>query len=157
MAELRGLPPFGIGRIFTEAGIDPFLFVLIVWVSGAYLLGVWTLHRRGDSWPVARTISFVVLGMGTFAVAVMSGVGAYDTVLLSVHMVQHMVLSMVVPLFLALGAPVTLGLRTLPTRPGTGSTPTIGQKNSAPTSTRCTCIISWTYSHRSDASYHDVK
>jgi cytochrome c oxidase assembly factor CtaG len=55
--------------------------------------------------------------MGLFGFATMSGVGRYDTVLLSVHMVQHMVLSMVVPLFLALGAPVTLGLRTLPTRP----------------------------------------
>jgi putative copper resistance protein D len=42
-----------------------------------------------------------------------SGVEAYDTSLLSVHMVQHMVLSMVGPIFLALGAPVTLALRTL--------------------------------------------
>ena len=41
----------------------------------------------------------------------------YDDTLLSVHMVQHMVLAMVVPLALALGAPVTLALRTLPRRP----------------------------------------
>jgi cytochrome c oxidase assembly factor CtaG len=58
-----------------------------------------------------------VLGMGSFAFATMSGLGAYDTSLLSVHMVQHMILSMMVPLFLALGAPVTLMLRTLPARP----------------------------------------
>lgn len=32
-------------------------------------------------------------------------------------MVQHMVLSMIAPIFLALGAPVTLALRTLPVRP----------------------------------------
>ena len=37
--------------------------------------------------------------------------------LLSVHVVQHMILTMVTPLFLALGAPVTLALRTLPARP----------------------------------------
>ena len=43
----------------------------------------------------------------------MSGLDAYDTALLSVHMVQHMVLSMLAPIFLALGAPVTLALRTL--------------------------------------------
>jgi putative copper resistance protein D len=55
--------------------------------------------------------------MGGFAFATMSGLGAYDTALLSVHMVQHMLLSMLVPLFLALGAPVTLALRTLPPRP----------------------------------------
>jgi cytochrome c oxidase assembly factor CtaG len=61
-------------------------------------------------------VAFLAGGMGLFALATMSGLGAYDTALLSVHMVQHMVLSMLVPLFLALGAPVTLALRTLPAR-----------------------------------------
>ena len=75
------------------------------------------LRRRGDRWPVGRTFSFVVVGMGVFSFATSSGLGAYDTTLLSVHMVQHMVLSMLVPLALALGAPVTLALRTLPRRP----------------------------------------
>ncbi|MGA9750144.1 MAG: cytochrome c oxidase assembly protein [Nocardioides sp.] len=116
-SELAGLPPFGLGRLFTEAGIDPFLFVLTVWVTGLYVWGVLVLRRRGDRWPVMRTVAFLVGGMGVFAFATMSGLGAYDTALLSVHMVQHMVLSMVVPLFLALGAPVTLALRTLPSRP----------------------------------------
>jgi putative copper resistance protein D len=97
--------------------MDPVLFVLTVWVAGLYLLGVWTLRRRGDHWPVGRTVAFVVLGMGSFYVATSSGLAAYDTTLLSVHMVQHMVLSMVVPLCLALGAPVTLALRSLPPRP----------------------------------------
>ncbi len=55
--------------------------------------------------------------MGSFAFATSSGLAAYDTALLSVHMVQHMLLSMLVPLLLALGAPVTLMLRTLPARP----------------------------------------
>jgi cytochrome c oxidase assembly factor CtaG len=75
------------------------------------------LRSRGDSWPIARTLSFVLLGMGTFYFATSSGLAAYDTVLLSVHMAQHMILTMMVPLFLALGAPVTLALRTLPARP----------------------------------------
>lgn len=115
--ELSGLPPFDLSAVFSEWGMDPFLFVLTVWAVGLYLFGVWTLRARGDSWPLARTISFVVLGMGSFYVATSSGLAAYDTVLLSVHMVQHMILSMAVPLFLALGAPVTLALRTLPRRP----------------------------------------
>jgi putative copper resistance protein D len=46
-----------------------------------------------------------------------TGVEAYDTALLSIHMIQHMVLSMVGPIFLALGAPVTLALRTVHARP----------------------------------------
>ncbi len=108
------LPEFTVGRVFTDWGLDPFLFVIGVWVTGLYLLGVWTLRRRGDAWPLGRTLAFVGVGMGAFFFATMSGLGQYDTVLLSVHMVQHMVLSMVVPLFLALGAPVTLALRTLP-------------------------------------------
>ena len=116
-SDLSELPPFSVSRVFTEWGIDPFLFVVSVWVTGLYLYGVWVLHSRGDRWPVTRTLSFVVLGMGSFYFAVSSGLGAYDTALLSVHMVQHMILSMMVPLFLALGAPVTLALRTLPKRP----------------------------------------
>ena len=50
------------------------------------------------------------------AVALCSGLAAYDDDLFGAHMVQHMLLSMVAPVFLALGAPVTLALRTLPPR-----------------------------------------
>ena len=115
--SLADLPPFTLGRLFTGWSLDPVLTVLAVWVAGLYLVGVWVLRERGVPWPVGRTISFVVLGQGTLFFATSSGLGAYDTSLLSVHMVQHMVLSMAVPLFLALGAPVTLMLRTLPARP----------------------------------------
>jgi cytochrome c oxidase assembly factor CtaG len=116
-ADQPVLPPFGVARLLTEWGLDPLLFVGAVWVAGLYLVGVWSLRRRGDRWPLGRTLAFVGAGMGTFLVATQSGLAAYDTTLLSVHMVQHMLLSMVVPLFLALGAPVTLALRTLPAAP----------------------------------------
>ena len=111
------MPRFTFASVFTQWGMDPVLFVLTVWVAGFYLLGVWMLRQRGDDWPLGRTLAFVVGGMGTFYVATQSGIGAYDTTLLSVHMVQHMMLGMLVPLFLALGAPVTLALRTLPGGP----------------------------------------
>ena len=58
------LPRFTVGRVFTDWGIDPVPFVLAVWVAGVYLVGVAVLHRCGDRWPVGRTVSFVVLGMG---------------------------------------------------------------------------------------------
>ncbi len=108
------LSRFRLSSVFTEWGTDPVLFVATVWIVGLYLLGVWQLRSRGDRWPIGRTLAFVVGGMGSFYLATSSGIGAYDTTLLSVHMVQHLVLGMVVPLFLALGAPVTLALRTLP-------------------------------------------
>ena len=111
------LPRFTLGRVLTEWGIDPIPFVVTVWAAGLYVLGVVVLSRRGDRWPAGRTVAFVGLGMGTFFFATSSGLGRYDTTLISVHMVQHMLLSMVVPLSLALGAPVTLALRTLPQKP----------------------------------------
>jgi cytochrome c oxidase assembly factor CtaG len=111
------MPPFSPSAVFTEWGLPPVLFVLVVWATGLYLFGVWRLHERGDRWPVGRTLAFVVGGMGLFFFATSSGIAAYDTTLLSVHMVQHMILGMAVPLFCALGAPVTLALRTLPRRP----------------------------------------
>jgi putative copper resistance protein D len=117
LAEVTELPPFGPSRLLTEWGLDPYLFVGTVWVAGLYLLGVWTLRSRGDAWPVGRTFAFVLGGCGSFYVATQSGLAAYDDTLLSAHMVQHMILSMLVPLFLALGAPVTLALRTLGRRP----------------------------------------
>lgn len=111
------LPRFTVSRVFTDWGMDPLLFVLGVWITGAYLVGVAVLRRRGVRWSLGRTLAFVVAGMGGFFFATSSGIGAYDTTLISVHMVQHMILSMWVPLFLALGAPVTLALRTLPKTP----------------------------------------
>lgn len=114
---LRGLPSFGLSRVLTQWSVDPVLFIGLVWVAGLYLWGVWTMHERGDHWPVGRTLAFLLGGVGSFAFVTQSGVSAYDTALLSVHMVQHMVLTMVVPLFLALGAPVTLALRVLSRRP----------------------------------------
>lgn len=116
-ASTPDLPRFTASSLVTAWGLDPVPFVIAIWVSALYLFGVWTLRQRGDHWPVGRTAAFVVGGMGTFYVATNSGLAAYDTTLLSVHMVQHMLLSMMVPLFLALGAPVTLMLRTLPSRP----------------------------------------
>jgi putative copper resistance protein D len=97
--------------------LDPVLAFVLLAVAIVYLVGVYRLERRGDRWPVLRTISFLVPGLGGMASVTMTGIGAYDTTLVSVHMVQHMVLSMIAPIFLALGGPVTLALRTLPRRP----------------------------------------
>lgn len=106
-------PPFTVARAFTEWQIDPVVVVLLLAVAGLYLGGVRRLHARGDSWSRGRTISFVGLGLGSIAIATLSSLGVYDDTLFSVHMVQHMVLSMVAPIFMALGAPVTLALRAL--------------------------------------------
>ena len=114
---LPALPPLTGTSVVTQVRLDPLLALMLVLSAGLYLYGVHVLRVRGDHWPVARTLLFLVPGLGSIAVATMSGLAAYDDVLLSVHMVQHMVLAMISPIFLALGAPVTLALRTLPVRP----------------------------------------
>jgi cytochrome c oxidase assembly factor CtaG len=54
------------------------------------------------------------VGLAVVAWATFGGLGEYSHVLFSAHMVSHMALSMVAPIFLVLAAPVTLALRTLP-------------------------------------------
>ena len=107
------LPPFSVSTIFTETELDNWLTVSLALAAGLYLYGVHRLRLRGDRWPVSRTVLFLGPGIGSIALVTLTGLGAYDTTLLSVHMIQHMVLAMVAPIFLALGAPVTLALRTL--------------------------------------------
>ncbi len=111
-----GLPPFTPAALFTEASVDSWLTAVLLVAGGLYLYGVHRLHARGDRWPVLRTVLFLAGGLGIVAIATLSGLGAYDDTLFSAHMVQHMLLSMIAPIFLALGAPVTLALRTLPLR-----------------------------------------
>jgi cytochrome c oxidase assembly factor CtaG len=111
-----GLPRFSVGTLITQTAF-PALPTLALAVTGAlYLWGVRRLTARGDDWPLGRTVAFVAGGLGILAVALLSGLAAYDDVLFGAHMVQHMLLSMVATVFLALGAPVTLALRTLPYR-----------------------------------------
>lgn len=107
------LPPFSVAAIVTEARLQTWIGVALVVAAALYLYGVYRMRLRGDRWPVTRTAFFLVGGVGGIASVTVTGIGTYDTTLLSVHMVQHMVLAMVAPIFLALGAPVTLALRTL--------------------------------------------
>lgn len=112
-----GLPPFGALSVLTEARPQPLPTAALLAVGVLYLTGVRRLRGRGDGWSRWRTTAFLGGGLGTAAVALLSGLERYDTTLFGVHMVQHMLLAMVTPVFLALGAPVTLALRTLPPRP----------------------------------------
>jgi putative copper resistance protein D len=90
----------------------PLLTLLLV--AGLYLWGVSILRRRGDSWPIGRTLAFLGGGIGSLFVTMEGPLAQLDTVLLWTHMVQHMVMTMIAPIFIALGAPITLALRTLP-------------------------------------------
>ncbi|OHV36735.1 cytochrome-c oxidase [Pseudofrankia sp. EUN1h] len=107
-------PPFAAGRIVTEARPDLLFLTVVLLGAWLYLTGVVRLRRAGASWPVGRTVSWL-LGLAVIAFATSSGLGPYGRVLFSVHMAQHLLLMMLAPVLLVLGAPVTLALRTLPT------------------------------------------
>lgn len=78
-----------------------------------YLVGVRRLKVRGDAWPVGRTIAWL-FGCAFLLIATSSGVGRYMPAMFSMHMVAHMMLSMLIPVLLVLGGPITLLLRVLP-------------------------------------------
>ena len=109
--------PISVIRVLTETAFIWWLAALMLIAAGAYVWGVVRLRARGDAWSPWRTVSFLGPGLGLLAFASMGGPGYYDDTVFSVHMVQHMILMMLVPIFLALGAPITLALRTLPRRP----------------------------------------
>lgn len=114
LSRYDGPPPLTGSHFFTSWQLEPAIVVTLVVLAGLYLWASSRLRRRGDAWPIGRDAAFIVGGLGTIALATMWWPGVYDDTLFWAHMVQHMTLSMLSPIFLALGAPVTLTLRTLP-------------------------------------------
>jgi putative membrane protein len=104
--------------------LDPWsvLPVVALLAGVVYLVGVLRLRGQGVRWPWWRTASFVVGVLSLFAVTG-TWLNGYSMELFSVHMAQHMVLSLITPLLLLLGSPVTLALRVLPRGRGTAGAP----------------------------------
>ena len=99
-------------RLATLWQFDLFFAVLVAVLGGLYLAAVVRLRGRGDAWPVGRTVSWFA-GLLAIVAVTQTGVAKYAPILFSVHMAQHMVLNMLAPIFLVVGAPVTLALRAL--------------------------------------------
>ena len=106
-------PPLTPERLLTAWTFEPLVVAALVLMVGLYLWGVRRLAVRGIDWPPARTLAWCVGAAGTIAIALLSVLGTYDTVLFSVHMVQHIMLAMIAPILMAVGAPITLLLRNL--------------------------------------------
>ncbi|UPK73068.1 bifunctional copper resistance protein CopD/cytochrome c oxidase assembly protein [Nocardioidaceae bacterium SCSIO 66511] len=116
VTELLGEPmPLAptVGRVLWSFSPNGVGLAIVSLGAALYVAGLVVMRRRGDVWPIGRTISWFV-GLAIIAWATFGGLGAYAHVLFSAHMVSHMLLSMVAPIFLVLAAPVTLALRTLP-------------------------------------------
>jgi cytochrome c oxidase assembly factor CtaG/putative copper export protein len=111
-------PPPSVTNYVTRWQPDLLWAVLVGLGVLLYLVGVRRLHRRGDRWPVGRTICWFI-GLMVLIYVTCGPPMTYGRVQFSAHMIAHMVIGMVVPIFLVLGAPVTLALRALhPRRDG---------------------------------------
>lgn len=105
------LGPFSLSNVLTWSPDWVFLIGSLVALA-LYVTGVVRLRRRGDDWPIGRTVAWV-LGTGSVILVTCTGLNDYGMVLFSAHMIQHMVLSMLSPILLLLGGPITLALRAL--------------------------------------------
>ncbi len=104
--------PPTVARVLFDWRFDLIFGTAAIVMAVLYLAGVRRLRRRGDAWPIGRTLGWL-LGCAALLLATSSGLGRYMPAMFSMHMVAHMLLSMLVPILLVLGAPMTLALRAL--------------------------------------------
>ncbi|MDT5227887.1 MAG: hypothetical protein QOH94_1680 [Mycobacterium sp.] len=100
-------------RVLVDWRFDLIFGSAAIIFAALYLAGVRRLRRRGDAWPIGRTVAWL-LGCLVLLFVSSSGIGRYMPAMFSMHMAAHMLLSMLVPILLVLGGPVGLALRALP-------------------------------------------
>ena len=106
-------PPPSLVNILKLYNPDALMIAILLTAVALYIKGVSILKARGDQWPVGRTISFAV-AIALIDLATSGGLGVYALFSFEYHMMAHMLLGMIAPIGLVLGAPITLALRTLP-------------------------------------------
>ena len=118
-SALTGYPapagPLSSSGWFTAWRIDWLWLSAAIIAVALFLVGVRRMRERGDSWPVLRTLGWV-LGWGIFVWATSGAPAVYGGLLFSAHTVIHMTVALVAPIPMVLAAPITLALRTLTPR-----------------------------------------
>lgn len=100
------VPPT-LSRLLSQWSFDPVVVLALLAAAALYLVG---MQRVGSRWPRWRAASFLA-GLAALALALLSAIDSYAEALLSMHMVQHLLLSLVAPALLLAAAPFGLGLR----------------------------------------------
>jgi len=104
-------PPTVLNLVFGWS-FEPALLLPLIATAWIWILAVRQVDATHPTNPVPRRRSvFFLAGLLTIAIALQSGIERYDTSLFSIHMVQHILLTLVAAPLIALGAPVTLLLR----------------------------------------------
>jgi cytochrome c oxidase assembly factor CtaG len=103
------LPPLTGHTAFSQWEFAPIVTAGVAVMAVLYLVGVLRVRRDHPArpWPWLRTLAFLA-GLATIVLATQSSIGAYDDVLFSVHMIQHLMLIMIAPVLLVAGRPVML-------------------------------------------------
>lgn len=105
--------PFSAAAVFTNWRFDLVFGTGALILQAVYMWAWLKLRRRGIAWPVSRVIWWT-LGNATLIFTTCSGLGLYSMAMFAPHMLQHMTLTMMIPVFWVLGGPMTLLLRALP-------------------------------------------
>jgi putative copper resistance protein D len=92
---------------------DGIFLGLLILATLLYIKGIRVLQKRGDKWPKGRVAAWII-GIALADFATSGGVGVYSHFTFGYHMLAHMILGMIAPIFFILSAPITLALRTLP-------------------------------------------
>lgn len=109
-----GPPKLTLSSAFTQWRLDVPMLVLILLLAAWYLASVRKVRRNGGQWGIGRTVAFIVIGLGFWVIATMAWPGAYDSVLFYARATQTVLLIILVPMFLAVGKPLTLLIEAYP-------------------------------------------
>lgn len=110
-------PPPDVTSVALTFRLDALWLAIGITAIAFYLAGVVRLVRRGDQWPVLRTIAWIA-GWIVVMWCTNAGIAVYAQVSVGLHMLQHMTMTMLGPILLVMGAPATLALRALRPAPG---------------------------------------
>ncbi len=114
VAAAHGIAPVppDLGMLLTGWSFDIEVWLPLLLAAWAYLTLVRSVNAAHPANPVPRRRTWCwMAGLGVLLLATQSVIGAYDTTLFTVHMSQHLLLTMVAAPLLLLGAPVTVLLR----------------------------------------------
>ena len=103
-----GPPELTLRSAVTQWTADLPVIVLVVVLGACYLAAAAKVRRAGGPWGTGRGVAFCGLGLGLLVIATMSWIGVYQDVLFYARATQTVLLVLVVPLFLAMGKPLTL-------------------------------------------------
>lgn len=98
----------------TQWEFSPFALVVLATAIACavwYMRAEWALSARGRRWSGKRTLSFM-LGLAAIVVALQSPVATFTMEYFQAHVIQHLLLMVIAPPLLAMGAPMTLALQT---------------------------------------------